>query len=65
MIRDEDEAVRLEKESKAVKTADDTEALIADARAKIEEKDGQPWQNVEQFLSDEVLSVIELLEGKE
>jgi hypothetical protein len=36
-----------------------------DARAKIEEKDGQPWQNVEQFLSDEVLSVIELLEGKE
>ena len=35
-----------------------------DARAKIEEKDDQPWQNVEQFLSDEVLSVIELLEGK-
>jgi hypothetical protein len=36
-----------------------------DARAKIEEKDGQPWQNVEQFLSDEVLSVIELLEDEQ
>ena len=36
-----------------------------DARAKIEEKDDQPWQNVEQFLSDEVLSVIELFEDEQ
>lgn len=35
-----------------------------DARARIWEEDGQPRQNVEQFLSDEVLSVIEILEGK-
>lgn len=34
-----------------------------DARARIWEEDGQPRQNVEQFLSDEVLSVIEILEG--
>lgn len=36
MIRDEDEAARLEKESKAVKSSEDADALIADMRKKIE-----------------------------
>ncbi len=36
MIRDEEEATRLEKESKAVKSGSDADALIADMLAKIE-----------------------------
>jgi tetratricopeptide (TPR) repeat protein len=45
MIRDEEEATRLEKESKAVKTGADAEALIADLVKKIE---GEP-ENVNYY----------------
>lgn len=40
VIRDEDEATRLEKESKAVQTADDADVLIEDMKHKIETQPG-------------------------
>jgi len=47
MIRDEQEAVRLEQESKAVKSSKDVDALIEDALAKIE---GEP-ENINYYRS--------------
>ncbi len=40
MVKDTDEAVRLERQAKAVKSEKDTDALIQDARAKIEAEPG-------------------------